>query len=105
MFQLVVLMLLEQINVVDHTIANNTDIVSVGKVIKPKQWKQILDKYAEDLGKRALIADVPFMQNSITVGLSALNPDRLETFFKYKRTGVARISSTTAQAGFNFGTI
>ena len=45
------------------------------------------------------------MQKSITVGLSTLNPDRLETFFKYKRTGVARISSTTAQAGFNFGTI
>ena len=55
--------LLEQINVVDHTIANDADIVAVGNVIKPKQWKQIIDKYAEDLGKRALIADVPLCKN------------------------------------------
>jgi hypothetical protein len=44
------------------------------------------------------------MQNSITVEVSSINPDRLETFFRYKRTGTARISSTTAEAGFNFGT-
>jgi phage tail sheath gpL-like len=95
--------LLEQINVVDHAIANDGDVVNATKVIKPKQWKQVLDKYAEDLGRRALVADVPFMQDSIEVRLSATNPDRLETKFKYKRTGVARISSTTAEAGFNFG--
>lgn len=97
--------LLEERFVVDHTIANDSDIVSVGNVIKPKQWKQVVDAYAEELGKRALIADVPFMQDSITVGLSTVNPDRLETFFKYKRTGIARIASTTVEAGFNFGTI
>jgi len=97
--------LLEQINVVDKTIADDDDVVSVGDTIKPKQWKQIVDKMLADLGKRALIADVPFAQDSIEVGLSTTNPDRLETFFKYKRTGIARISSTTAQAGFNFGTI
>lgn len=95
--------LLEEINVVDHAIANNDDIVDVDKVIKPKQWKQIVDAYASELGRRALIADVPFMQDSIQVGLSATNPDRLETFFKYKRTGIARIGSTTVEAGFNFG--
>ena len=95
--------LLEEINVVDHTIAKDGDIVDAVNVIKPKQWKQIIDKYAESLGLRALIADVPFMQDSIQVELSGVNPDRLETFFKYKRTGIARISSTTAEAGFNFG--
>jgi hypothetical protein len=97
--------LLEQINVVDHAIAADGDIVNANKVIKPKQWKQVIDKYAEDLGRRALIADVPFMQDSIEVNISTTNPDRLETKFKYKRTGVARISSTTAEAGFNFGTV
>ncbi len=97
--------LLEEIHVVDHAIATDTDIVSVGNVIKPKQWKQIVGKYADELGKRALIADVPFMKNSIEVGLSTTNPDRLETFFRYKRTGIARIASTTAEAGFNFGTL
>jgi phytoene dehydrogenase-like protein len=96
---------LEQINVVDHVIASNNDTVSVSNVIKPKQWVQILNSYATQLGQKALIVDVPFMQDSIVVGLSTQNPDRLETFFKYKRSGVARISSTTAQAGFNFGTL
>lgn len=97
--------LLEQINVVDHAIANDTDVVNVSNVIKPKQWKQIVDKYAEDLQSRALIVDPEFMQDSIVVNISSVNPDRLETFFRYKRSGVARIASTTAEAGFNFGTI
>ena len=97
--------LLEQINVVDKSIAADGDIVQVSGVIKPKMWKQIVDNMASDLGKRALVADVAFMQESIEVVLSTTNPDRLETFFKYKRTGIARIASTTAQAGFNFGTI
>lgn len=97
--------LLEQINVVDHAIAADTDDVAVGNIIKPKQWKSIVAQYAEDLSRRALIAEKEFMQNSITVDLSTVNPDRLDTFFRYKRTGIARISSTTAEAGFNFGTL
>lgn len=97
--------LLEQINVVDHSIAADADIVSASKIIKPKMWIAILNNYAVDLGNRALIVDVPFMQNSIQVGLSVSNPDRLESFFRYKRSGFTRISSTTAEAGFNFGTL
>jgi len=97
--------LLEQVNVVDHAIAADNDVVSADGVIKPKQWKQIVDNYAKELGLRALIADVPFMQESIEVGISTVNPDRLETAFSYKRTGVARISATTAEAGFNFGEV
>ncbi len=95
--------LLEEVNVVDHAIAENDDVVSASKVIKPKQWIAILNKYAEDLAKRALIAEPSFMQDSLDVGLSSSNPDRLETFFRYKRTGFARVLATTAEAGFNFG--
>ena len=97
--------LLEEINVIDHAIAADADIVSVSKVIKPKQWKAIVKDYAVELGKKSLIADVPFMQASIEVGLSVSNPDRLETFFRYKRSGYARVLSTTAEAGFNFGNL
>jgi phage tail sheath gpL-like len=97
-------LLKEATNVMDHVIAGDNDVVTASKVVKPKQWIQILQNYAEDLARRALITDVPFMQNSITVEVSSINPDRLETFFRYKRTGTARISSTTAEAGFNFGT-
>lgn len=97
--------LLEQINVVDHVIAADDDYVTAPKVIKPKQWKQIINQYAEDLAARAIIVQPAFMQESITVGIGTSNPDRLETFFRYKRSGVVRIASTTAQAGFNFGTV
>jgi phage tail sheath gpL-like len=95
--------LLELINVVDHAIATDTATVNATNIIKPKQWKQILGKYATDLESRALIARASFMQSSITVDISTSNPDRLETFFRYERTGVARIASTTAEAGFNYG--
>ena len=97
--------LLEQSNVVDHAIASNDAIVTATKVIKPKQWIALLNNYAEDLAIRALIVEVKFMQDSLIVSLSATNPDRLETFFKYKRSGFTRINSTTAEAGFNFGTL
>lgn len=96
--------LLELINVVDHSISNDSDVVSAQSVVKPKQWRQILNKYADDLVLRALVADAAFMQDSIEVGISTTNPDRLETFFRYKRTGFMRIASTTVEAGFNFGT-
>ena len=96
--------ILEETNVENHTIANDSDTVTASSVVKPKIWRQVLQGFASDLGKAALIADVPFMQNSITVAIGVTNPDRLETFFKYKRTGFVRIASTQAQAGFNFGT-
>lgn len=98
-------LLLEQINVVDHAIAADEDTVTASKVIKPKMWIQILNSYAKDLAKRGLIVQVGFMADSIKVGLSTSNPDRLETEFSYKRSGFARISATTATAGFNFGTL
>lgn len=96
--------LLEQIHVVDHAIAADSDTVSAQKVVKPKQWIQIIQKFASDLSQRAIITDTAFMQDSIEVNISTTNPDRLETFFRYKRSGFARIASTTAEAGFNFGT-
>ena len=73
------------------------------KVIKPKQWIALLNTYAEGLAKRALIAEPSFMQGSLVVNLSSSNPDRLETFFRYKRTGFVRIASTDGEAGFNSG--
>jgi hypothetical protein len=96
--------LLEEANVTDHVIASDTDSVSGTNIIKPKQWKQALSTFADQLVSMALITDSGFMKASITVSLNPTNPDRLDTFFKYKRTGFGRILSTQAQAGFNFGT-
>ncbi len=95
--------LLEQKHVIDHVIARDEDVVSAEKVIKPKQWIQIISTYSLDLVNRALTVDAVFMQKSLQAGLSTVNPDRLETFFRYKRSGVVRIASTDAEAGFNYG--
>jgi phage tail sheath gpL-like len=91
--------------VVDHVIANDNDTVSAARVIKPKMFKGLLFNYFADLSRRGLISDVAFSEGRTTVAISTTNPDRLEVFFPYKRTGIARIIATEAQAGFNFGVI
>jgi hypothetical protein len=97
--------LLEAINVVDHAIAADADTVVVNTVVKPKTWKAVLNKMAVDLAQRGLIVQPEFTQNSVTVSISTINPDRLETEFSYKRSGFTRIASTVATAGFNFGVV
>lgn len=97
--------LLEQAFVVDKAIAPSGQSINVANVIKPKDWKQVLRSYADDLAVRALISDADFMKSSIIVQVSTVNPDRMETHFRYKRTGIARTSSTDAEAGFAFGVI
>lgn len=95
--------LLELVNVADHMLANDNDVVNVARVVKPKIWKGILYNMYADLSGRGMIVDAPFSEASTLVGISNTNPDRFETFFRYKRSGFGRVLSTTAEAGFNFG--
>jgi len=95
--------LLEQVNVVNHTLVPDGTVVSADNTVSPAQWKGILYKMFESLADRGLIADVDFSKDSLQVKISSTNPDRFETFFRYKRTGIARIVSTTAEAGFYYG--
>jgi phage tail sheath gpL-like len=95
--------LLEAVHVINHTLIPDGTVVSASKTVSPSQWKGILYKMFEDLADRGLIADTDFSKDSLTVKISSTNPDRFETFFRYKRTGIARICSTTAEAGFYYG--
>jgi phage tail sheath gpL-like len=97
--------LAEQQYVANKVIAGDNDIVSAPGVIKPKQWKQQILSLINDLVSRGLLVDAAFTKASIVVKISTTNPNRLETTFKYKRSGFAHILSTTAVAGFNFGTV
>lgn len=97
--------LLELTNVVDHSIAASDQAVVAGKVIKPKQWKAVIDTYADDLAKRNLTVEPTFMQGTIIVTTDGTNPDRLNTTFSYKRSGFVRIAATIAEAGFAFGVV
>lgn len=98
-------LLKEQQFVLDKVILNNDDESNSQNTIKPKGWKQVLFAYADDLSLRALIVDAAFFKANLFVSISSTNPDRFETRFKYKRSGIARIAATQAQAGFNYGTV
>ncbi len=75
-------------------------VTTVSGAIKKKEWKATCFDYFEELGERALINNPQFSKDSLQVEISTTNPDRFETFFRYKRTGIARIESTDAEAGF-----
>ncbi len=94
--------ILEQDYVVDHSIAESAQAIRVDNVIKPKQWIQQITGLADQLAEQNIIVDIDFMKDSIQVATSTTNPDRLETYFKYKRSSYARISATTAEANFAF---
>lgn len=95
----------EEVVVIDKVIVNDDDPTNVNGVVKPKEWKAEVFEIIDDLQRRALIADSAFSKSSLVVNLSMVNPDRFETFMQYKRSGIARILSTTVEAGFNFGTL
>jgi phage tail sheath gpL-like len=84
----------------DKTLIADNQVVEVDGCIKPREWKAILFDMFDNAAKKALINDPEFSKSSLVVSISTSNPNRFETAFKYKRTGIARIESTTASAGF-----
>lgn len=91
---------LETIRLKDKTLVLDSQIIDVQGAIKPKEWKAVVFDFFEDLGAKALINDPQFSKDSLLVQISSTNPNRFETFFRYKRTGIARIESTDVEAGF-----
>lgn len=92
--------ILETRNVKDHVLVLDGQVTDAVKSVKPKQWKAVLFGYMDDLGVKALLKDPQFSKDSLQVEVNATNPDRFDTFFRYKRTGIARIESTDVEAGF-----
>lgn len=91
---------LEKQKLRDKVILRDNQYTDSLHTIKPKEWKAILFTLFEDFGARALFNDVDFSKESLMVEVDANNPNRFNTFFRYKRTGVARIVSTDVEAGF-----
>lgn len=91
---------LETINLKDKTLISDSQISDVSGTIKPKEWKAICFGLFDELAVKALINDPDFSKSSLVVQISSTNPNRFETFFRYKRTGIARIESTDVEAGF-----
>lgn len=91
---------LETIYLKDKTLVADNQIVDVDGCIKPSEWKGIVYDLFDGEAEKALINDPSFSKASLRVQISTTNPNRFETAFSYKRTGIARIESTTATAGF-----
>jgi phage tail sheath gpL-like len=91
---------LETIYLKDKTLVADNQITGVDGCIKPKEWKAIVYDLFDDVAEKALINDPGFSKSSLQVKISSTDPNRFETAFNYKRTGIARIESTTASAGF-----
>lgn len=91
---------LETIRLKDRVIIRDSQVTDSKNAIKPKEWKAVLYELFDELGKKALINEPEFSKQNLQVSVSTTNPNRMETFFRYKRTGIARIESTTAEAGF-----
>lgn len=92
---------LEETYLMGKTIAGDKDDVSSTNVIKPKQWKAIiLDQLINQAVSDGLITDAAFSAQSLVVNIDSTNPNRFNTTFRYKKTGIARISATTVESGF-----
>ena len=92
--------ILENRNVKDHVLVEDAQVTDASKSVKPKQWKAVLYDYFDDLAVKAILKNPDFSKASLIVEVNVTNPDRFDTFFKYRRTGVARIESTDVAAGF-----
>lgn len=84
----------------DKVILRDNDFSDSTNTIKPKEWKGIVYSLFDDLVNSALISDAEFSKQSLRVEVNAVNKDRFDTFFRYRRTGIARIISTDVEAGF-----
>ena len=91
---------LEDVHLRDRVIVKDNSFTDSRNAIKPKQWKAIVMGYFDDLNNRALINDPDFSKDSLMVEIDSVNPNRFNTFFRYRRTGIARITSTDVEAGF-----
>jgi phage tail sheath gpL-like len=91
---------LERLRLRDKTLVRDNQNVDVAGVVKPKEWKAVVFDLFDDLAEKALINDPAFSKDSLLVQISSTNPNRFETFFRYRRTGIARIQSTDVEAGF-----
>ena len=92
--------ILEKRNVRDHVLVRDGQVTDAPKSVKPKQFKAVIFDYFDDLAIAALINEPDFSKESLKVEINATNQNRFDVFFRYKRTGTAKIVSTDAEAGF-----
>lgn len=85
------------------TIARDSDQITVSGVVKPKDWIAEIRDLIDGGVRDGLLTDAAFSYASIAVALAAnANPNRLDTEFSVKITGIGKVIATTITGGFNF---
>lgn len=95
-------MIIQDWDIQDKAIVKDDSPVIVGDTISPKQGKQLINSYADDITSRALNSDAQFTKDSALVEINGTNPARLDTFFRTKLTSTADIVSSDVEFDFNF---
>lgn len=86
------------------TLAADTDVVDGdAPVIKPKDWLAIVLDLTLKLVKKGWLADYDYTKENTSVAINGSNPNRIDTIYNYKLTGVARIMAATVYKSYNTG--
>lgn len=84
-------------------LANDDDVVTASDVMTPASWKTEVNDLIDDSVRDGLIVDAAFSKASVQTGINGQNPNRMDTLFNIKISGVAYITAATIKGGFNFG--
>lgn len=93
----------EQIYILNKTIISDDVIATVDGTIKLKQMKGIFITLFLKMASDALLYSSDEAVNTLNIKLSSVNAKRVDVSFSYKRSGIAKIISTTASASFQLG--
>lgn len=72
-------------------------------IISPKVFRALVLDLIDEMASDGLITDRDFSKSTLFIEIDATNPNRFNCEFSYKRTGIARITSTNVLAGHFFG--
>jgi phage tail sheath gpL-like len=92
----------QETDIQGKVIVGDDQQVNVDDTVSPKQGKQLIFSYADDIARKAFIADTDFTKESTVVNVNENNPARLDTFFRTKITSVAKQVSSDVEFDFNF---
>lgn len=93
--------ILEETYLIGKVIVADGETVTNSAAISPGDWKGIiLEQLIAPAISDGLITDKDFSKKSLVVQIDSTNPNRFNTWFDYKKTGIVRISSTEVRSGY-----
>ena len=96
-------LIMEQDDMKGAPLVEDSTVTSNKAAIQPKTVKTWFLNLAKSLADKALIQDVDFTKEGLTVSIDSENPKRLNVVFPVKLSGNVEVSSTDIYFGFYVG--